>query len=321
MKLRTLGRTGLPLSEIGFGCGPTGGLMIRGSAVERREAVACALDLGINYFDTAPGYGAGASEAHLGETLHQLGAPAVVATKVALSLDDLGDIVHSIERSVQASLTRLRLGELALIQLHNRVGARRAAKAPFGTGALLALEDVLGPGGVIEAFERLRARGLVRFFGCSAFGGDMSMVQRLIDSDSTDVLSVHYSILNLTAWSGHAGVGVLDYSESGKRAALRGMGTVALRVLEGGTLTTAGEGMRTRDGQTTLAALKRSSAILSEAGIDLAEGAVRFALSNREISTVLVGFSDIEQIRDAARYASHGPLPTHLLDRLDMRPL
>jgi aryl-alcohol dehydrogenase-like predicted oxidoreductase len=320
MKLRTLGRTGLPVSEIGFGCGPTGGLMIRGSAVERREAVACAIDLGINYFDTAPDYGANASEAHLGETLQQLGAPAVVATKVALALEDLGDIVHSVERSVEASLRRLRQGELALIQLHNRVGAERAAQAPFGTGALLAIEDVLGPGGVVEAFERLRARGLVRFFGCSAFGGDMNMVRRLINSDTIDALTVHYSVLNLTAWSGRAGAGVLDYSESGKWAALRGMGTVALRVLEGGTLTKAGEGKRTADDPPARAAASRSTAILDEAGIELAEGAVRFALSNHEISVVLVGFSDSEQIRNAARYAAHGPLPKHLLDRL-MRPL
>ena len=93
------------MSEVGFGCGPTAGLMIRGSAAERREAIACALDLGIDYFDTAPGYGASASESHLGEALHQLGARPLVATKVALTLDDAGDIVESIQRSVEASLT------------------------------------------------------------------------------------------------------------------------------------------------------------------------------------------------------------------------
>src|SRR5271155_793961 len=111
VKLRKLGRTGLIVSEIGFGCGPTGGLLVRGTPAERREALACALDLGINYFDTAPGYGSGASESNLGETLQSLRASAVVATKVALDRDSLGDIRGFIERSVEDSLRRLRRQE------------------------------------------------------------------------------------------------------------------------------------------------------------------------------------------------------------------
>jgi aryl-alcohol dehydrogenase-like predicted oxidoreductase len=302
VKLRTLGKTGLAVSEIGFGCGPTGGLMIRGSAAERREAVACALDLGINYFDTAPGYGANASEAHLGDTLHELGAHAVVATKVALELVDLKDIVGAVQRSVEGSLARLRLGELALIQLHNRVGLQRAAKAPFGTGALLDGEDVSGADGVLEAFERLRTRGLVRYFGCSAFGGDMKMVRRLIDSDRVDVLTVHYSILNRTAWRGHAGAVVQDYAEVGKHAALKDLGTVALRVLEGGSFPASGA-----------AAGSPPALRLHCAGIDPVEGAIRFVLSNAQVGVTLVGFSDIGQIRRAAVYSGRGPLKPELV--------
>jgi aryl-alcohol dehydrogenase-like predicted oxidoreductase len=317
VKLRTLGRTGLSVSEIGFGCGPTGGLMIRGSSARRREAVACALDLGINYFDTAPGYGANVSETHLGETLRELGARVTVATKVALALDDLAGIVGAIQRSVEQSLTRLRLDELALIQLHNRIGLERAAKAPFGTGALLAGADVSGPDGVLEAFERLRERGLVRHFGCSAFGGDMQMMQRLIDSDRVDVLTVHYSMLNRTAWRGQVGGAVLDYSGVGRRAAARGMGTVALRVLEGGALPAAGgalpgdPGALPGDAGADAAPLARA---LETAGIEPAEGAIRFVLSNPEVGVALVGFSDVEQIRKAAGYSRAGPLPRELLN-------
>lgn len=298
--MRTLGRTGLPVSEIGFGCGPTGGLMIRGSAADRREAVACALDLGINYFDTAPGYGPSVSESHLGETLQELGAQVVIATKVALDWSDLGDIAGSVQRSVEQSLKRLRQSEVALIQLHNRVGLERAPKAPFGTGALLASADVSGPGGVLEAFERLRERGLVRYFGCSAFGGDMPTIGHLIDGGRVDVLSVHYSILNATAWRGCAGTEVLDYSNIGKRAAAEHLGVVALRVLEGGALTTAARG----------AGL---SSTLHSKGIEPAEAAVRFVLSNPQISTALIGFSNLEQIRKAADYSRLGPLVGDIL--------
>jgi L-glyceraldehyde 3-phosphate reductase len=280
--------------------------MITGSVAQRREAIACALDLGINYFDTAPGYGSSASETHLGEALHELGARGVVATKVALGLDDLGDIVGSIQRSVEESLRRLRLGELALVQLHNRIGLERAPKALFGTGALLAGADVSGPDGVLEAFERLRARGLVRHFGCSAFGGDMEMVRRLIDSDRFDVLSVHYSILNRTAWHGHARAEPLDYAEVGRRAATRNMGTVALRVLEGGTPAAARE--------FEASGITRT---LQGAGLDPAEGAIRFVLSNPEVSVALVGFSDVDQIRKAAGYSNRGPLPRELLNLIE----
>ena len=67
-----MGRTGLNVSEVGFGCGNIGGLMIRGSHDEQIEAVGIALDLGINYFDTAPSYGNGISETNLGKVLSEL---------------------------------------------------------------------------------------------------------------------------------------------------------------------------------------------------------------------------------------------------------
>jgi aryl-alcohol dehydrogenase-like predicted oxidoreductase len=309
VKLRKLGRTGLTVSEIGFGCGPTGGLFIRGTPAARREALACALDVGINYFDTAPGYGTGASESNLGESLQSLRASAVVATKVALDWDSLGDIQGFIERSVEDSLRRLRRQAVEIIQLHNRVAPQRAPRASAGTGALLALEDVLDAGGVLDAFERLRTRGLVRFLGCSAFGGDMGLLQRLIESGRIDLLTLHYSMLNRTAWSGPAGDSDVDYAHMGRRAAARGMGTVALRVLEGGAMLAEGDDAPTR--------IRSITAILAGAGIDPAEGAVRFALSNPDVSTVVVGFSNGGQIRSAARCSALGPLPESVLHLIE----
>ncbi len=270
MKRRTLGRTGLSVPEIGFGCGPTAGLMVRCSFGERREAVARALALGIDYFDTAPVYGDTASESHLGETLRALDAKPTIATKVALEERDFGDIRGAVIRSVEASVERLG-GPVALIQLHNRVAFHRAANAEYGSGALLHVDDVLGPEGVAEAFHALRERGLARFFGCSAYGGDPSAVARLIDSGAFDTIIVNFSMLNRTAWEPDAGV-ARNYAGAGKRAAAAGMGVIGLRVLEGGALANkAGE-------------------------------AVRFALSNRDLSTVLIGFSDVAQIEAAASY-------------------
>ncbi len=91
--------------------------------------MARALELGIDYFDTAPVYGDTVSEAHLGETLRALGATPTVATKVALEAHDFGDIRGAVIRSVEASAERLGV-PIALIQLHNRVGfaARRQGR-------------------------------------------------------------------------------------------------------------------------------------------------------------------------------------------------
>ena len=69
MEYRPLGSAAIQVSEIGFGCGNVGGLMIRGERSAQVRAVARALELGINYFDTAPSYGDGQSETNLGQAL------------------------------------------------------------------------------------------------------------------------------------------------------------------------------------------------------------------------------------------------------------
>ena len=321
MKRRVLGRTGLAVSEIGFGCGPTADLMINGSAHERRRAVQAALDLGIDYFDTAPVYGDGVSEANLGETLRDLGARPVVASKVALEAADMGDIGAAVVRSVENSVERLGM-PVTLIQLHNRVGAARADKAEFGSGALVTVADVLGPGGVVEAFESLRARKLVKFFGCSAYGGDMGCVSQLVDSGRFDSIIVSYSILNQTAWS-DAGAypPARDYGRIGARAAGAGMGTLALRVLEAGVLAGADPAQITTspsaDRRQMAAQLPALQELLHKEGVPLTEAAIRFALSNPAVSVVLIGFSEMAQIGEAARFSNLGPLPAGLLGRIE----
>ena len=61
MEYRTLGRTGLKVSALSFGCGDVGGMMVRGEPADRERSIARAVELGINYLDTAPSYGSGES--------------------------------------------------------------------------------------------------------------------------------------------------------------------------------------------------------------------------------------------------------------------
>src|SRR5215207_2400067 len=157
MQYRTLGRTGIEVSEIGFGCGPTAGLMVYGTPEEQRTAVARAHELGITYFDTAPIYGDYVSEANLGRALHDVGIRPHLATKVALELPDLADIPAAVRRSVEDSLRRLRVDAVTNVQLHNRVGRQRAAKGDLGVGALVTVDDVIGP--VLDSIRQLQQEG------------------------------------------------------------------------------------------------------------------------------------------------------------------
>jgi aryl-alcohol dehydrogenase-like predicted oxidoreductase len=300
MKRRQLGRTGLSVSEIGFGCGPTAGLMVRGDARTRRDAVARALEFGIDYFDTAPAYGDTLSEINLGETLRALDAKPVIATKIALELSDLGDISGAVTRSVEASIARLGVKRLDLVQLHNRVAAVRAAKADIGTGAMLMVDDVLGANGVVPSLQRLRSRGLVAQIGCCAYGGEPAAVAKLIDSGAFATVLVYYNLANPSAF-GPCPPGRRDYARLGARAAAAGMGAIALRVLDGGVLF----GNPAPD----------IKALAQEARTDVPALALRFVLSNERIATALVGFSDVGQIEAACAAAEAGALPTSILGR------
>ena len=92
MDYRALGQTGLRVSALGFGCGNVGGLMVRGTPADRERAVARAIELGINYFDTAPSYGNGLSERHLGQALSALKADVYVGTKFRLTAEETGNL-------------------------------------------------------------------------------------------------------------------------------------------------------------------------------------------------------------------------------------
>src|SRR5260221_3984697 len=150
MEKRKFGRTGLQVSLLGFGCGAVGGLMVKGAAADQERAVARAIDLGINYFDTAQMYGDGESERNLGRVLKSLKPDVYVGTKVRLPPTERGQIGAAINASLEASLKRLGRDSIDLFQFHNAI---------VGTtkGADFAAEAVLEE--VVPAFERLRQQG------------------------------------------------------------------------------------------------------------------------------------------------------------------
>src|SRR5689334_18439412 len=129
MDYRTLGRTGLRLGVLGFGCGNVGGLLVRGTPAEQERAVARALELGINYFDTAPLYGDGQSETHLGRVIRTLKPRLYVGTKFRLPDLPAAELPGAMIRSLDESLRRLGLERVDLLQCHNLITRDRSGRS------------------------------------------------------------------------------------------------------------------------------------------------------------------------------------------------
>ncbi len=313
MQYRMLGNTGLRVSEIGFGCGNVGGLMVRGSHDQQISSVRHALDLGINYFDTARAYGEGQSETNLGRVLDEIGEEVILSTKIRLESDALQDIAAATASEVEQGLARLGRGSVDLIQLHTRLVEKREP----GRFAMTP-DEVLGPGGVIEAFKRLRDQGRVGFFGFTGLG-DVEAIHALVDSGEFHSFQAYYNLLNPSAGQAVSeGFSALDYRRIIDRAAAGGMGVVVIRVLAAGVLSAVPEsgGGSSREPLSAGSDYERDVArahklsFLKDHGLEsLPRAAIRFAFMKPEVSTVLVGFSNNAQIDEAAACSGAGPLP------------
>src|SRR5258708_32483652 len=156
MERRMIGRSGVKLWGLGFGCGAVGGLMVRGDAADQERAVARALELGINFFDTAAAYGNGESEKNLGRVLKTLRPQIFLSTKFTVLAEDHGRIGAAVAASLDASLKRLGREQGDLLQLHNRI-------ARHGRGRALGAHTVRGGG--VPALEAPRRPGKIRLVG------------------------------------------------------------------------------------------------------------------------------------------------------------
>ncbi len=127
MKYRTFGRSGIKVSEIIFGGGNVGGIIIHKDDATKREAIRRALAGGINWIDTAAQYGNGKSEEALGWLLPEVTEKPYLSTKFSLDVENLQDIPAQIEERFKASLARLKrsVGRPAAASQSDRLQARR----------------------------------------------------------------------------------------------------------------------------------------------------------------------------------------------------
>jgi L-galactose dehydrogenase/L-glyceraldehyde 3-phosphate reductase len=304
MRYRTVGTTGVKISEIGFGCGNNAVLMVKAPYEEQVKVVRRALDAGITFFDTAFAYGLGKSEENLGRILKNLGVNPIVSTKIRLEADCVSDIKAAAIRAVEAGLERLGRERVDFVQLHTRVTQTRGMEKRFS----LTPNDVLGPGGVIDGFKAMRGRGKVGFFGFSGLG-ETPALHELVDSGEFHGFQCYYNLLNPSAGQPvQKNFSAQDYGLILERAAAKGMGAFIIRVLAAGALTAdpsaggGGSGQTLSPGSDYPSDLQRTEKVKTALGVaakDLTQAAIRFGLMHQTTAAVLVGFSTTTHVDEA----------------------
>ena len=319
MERRKLGRTGLDVSLLTFGCGAVGGLMTKGDAGDQDRAVAWARDNGINHFDTAALYGNGASEDNLGRALGDSRDGVVVSTKVRLTEDDLSDVEGAVRRSLEASLRRLRQEHVDVFQLHNTLGLTR-------DGNVLSARFVLDE--VVPAFEVARADGKIRFIGFTA-NGATEACHALIESGAFDTAQIFYNLLVPTAGRRMPdGYPAQDYRQMLDVADANGVGSIGVRVLAGGALSGRVErhplgmpevapiGSDTDYAEDVERARAFDGLVADGHAASLTDLAIRYVISNPKLSTTEIGIATLEELQAAAAAVLEGGLADTALEQV-----
>jgi len=203
MEYRNLGRAGVKVSVIGIGCNQFGGVVDKDGT---KAIIHHALDLGINFFDTADVYSKGISEEYVGAALQGQWDKVVIATKGRFKMgdgpNDVGASRYHITNAVEASLRRLGTDHIDLYQIH------RWDEAVHVEEMMRTLDDLV------------RA-GKVRYIGASQFAAwQMSHsndVARMMNWEQFVTVQAHYHLLErevggeLIPYCRYANVGLLPY--------------------------------------------------------------------------------------------------------------
>jgi myo-inositol catabolism protein IolS len=292
MQYRKLGKSDISISVVAMGCWVLAGDSTWGpqDADESIATVHAALDAGVNFFDTAEGYGGGDSESILGRALLGRRREAVIATKVSRSHLS-GDEVR---RACERSLRHLQTDYVDLYQIH----------WPSRT---VPLDET------IEALERLREQGKVRALGVCNFGvRDLSDLLELGWFESNQLpysllwRAIEYEIRQNCV---DKGMGILCYS-SLAQGLLTGKFTSPDEVPEGRARTRhfSQDRPQTRHGEAgceveTFAAIESIRRICAEIGEPMAKVALAWLLRQPGVTSVIAGARTPDQIRQTAQAA------------------
>lgn len=315
MHYRTLGKTQIKVSEIGFGAWAIGGPSAEPSGTpfgwgktnddESLAAIRRARDLGVNFFDTADSYGFGRSESLLGIVLSRTRQDVVIATKVGVVRDGEGRIRKDFSKkhiflACDGSLKRLRTDYIDLYQLHNPS------------------IDELRRDDIHEAMDRLQEVGKVRYWGVSVTTPEEGI--EVINNGWGYALQVLYNVLNQAA-----------ERELFPLAKEKGYGIIARVPLASGLLAgkfrpdTVFHGDDVRQNFLTprrleevLPRVDEAKSIIGGTARSLAEGALRFVLAHDAVSTTIPGARNVRQVEMNVG-ADEVRVPQEVIDKLRAR--
>jgi aryl-alcohol dehydrogenase-like predicted oxidoreductase len=295
MEHRPFGQTGLDVSAVGFGCWEIGGGY---GDIERQEfdrAISRSLDLGINCFDTAEGYGLGASERALGEALGKRRDEAVIVSKFGVNYKDMPNMRDSSASRVKASIDKClkNLGtdyvDVYLVHWPDRL-------TPFEE-TMSALDDVVRDGKIrfvglsnfkldeIKACMALRRIDVVQY-GWNMFDRRMQreILPYCVDENVGFMAygGLSYGLLTGTFTEDH-GFGSTDW-----RARQGNMGAIKIFAALFGP-------EKFKDNVRAVNDLKD---VAQRYGKSIAQLALRWATANPAVSTALVGCRTVAEVED-----------------------
>lgn len=303
MKYRKLGRTGLEVSEIGYGAWGIGGGWGPLDDEMALRALGKARELGVNFFDTALGYGDGHSENLIGKALAGERDKVIIATKIppktyrwpVLPHEPLSETFPAdwIVECTEKSLKNLKTDYIDLQQLHAWTDAYTYQDEWY------------------EAFLRLKEQGKIRYFGVSANDWDPYGPVNLIKSGRIDTVQVIYNIFEQrpkdfllpAALENNVGILVRVPLEEGL---LTGKISPGHKFPEGDW---RAEWLTPERLEEAARRLERLKPFLAEDRPTLASLALKFCLSHKAVSTVLVGMRKPEHVEENCA-ASDGELLT-----------
>jgi aryl-alcohol dehydrogenase-like predicted oxidoreductase len=311
MRYRKLGRTGIEVSEIGYGAWGIGGAQWGGADDDESiQALHRAIDLGLNFIDTALAYGEGRSERLVGRVVRERPETVHVATKVPpknrIWPAEEGSALEEVfppgyvRECAEQSLRNLGMDTVDLLQLH--VWNDHWADSTE----------------LVEEVDELRSSGKIRFFGISINDHQPANGLRLIERGAIDTVQVIYNVFDQS-----------PEDELFPACREHDVGVIARVPLDEGGLTgridagTEFEGDDFRAhyfrGDRKREVHERATAIASDLGIEasnLAEAALRFILSEPTVSTVIPGMRSLRNVERNVAASDAGPLPAGHRERL-----
>lgn len=294
MKYGILGRTGLKVSRIGLGTAEIGfaygiGPRTLPSEEEAISFLKAAVDLGVTYFDTAYFYGL--AEERIGKSDILKNSNTIVATKCGQFLEAGEDprgleLEQRLRDQVEVSLRKMRVDSVPILILHG--GSKEQLKR----------------GELIMILRKFKVEGKAKHIGISTRGEEASIAA--IESDFFDVVQVAFSIL--------------DQRMTKKVLPLaleKNIGVICRSVLLKGALTELANNLPKSLAWLKINSFRAGIIAEDELDCDLPTLAIRFALSQPVLSTVLVGTNKIQNLQKAVSLVEKNHLPRDIISKLE----